>query len=74
MTDALPGLLSSGSAVQEEIAKVVGYLACVLTENTVIKKVKDEPCFDEAVCNGVTFVCSDCDSDAATKKGDLHCT
>ena len=71
MTDILPGVMSAGGVVQEEIARVIGSLACVLTENTVIRKLDKNLCFDDPVCNSITFVCPDCDSDAANKTGDL---
>ena len=71
MTDVLPGLMTAGSAVQEEIAKVAGSLACVLTENTVIRKMKGDLCFEESVCNGITLLCPDCDSDV-NKTGNVY--
>ena len=72
MTDVLPGLMTAGTAVQEEIAKVIGSLACVLTENTVVRKMKDGLCFDESVCNGITLLCPDCDSCDVYKTGDVY--
>ena len=69
ITDILPGLLSCGEAVQEEIGKVIGSLACVLTENTMIKKLKNELPFDHPVCSSITFLCPDCDSVVLNKTG-----
>lgn len=69
ISDVLPGLLSCGEAVQVEIAKVIGSLACVLTENTVIKKLKEELSFDGPVCSCITFLCPDCDPNFRNKTG-----
>ena len=71
MTDILPEVMTDGGAIQEEIARVIGSLACVLTDNTVIRKLKVDLCFYDAACNSITFCCPDCDSDAANKTGDL---
>lgn len=69
MTDVLPGMIAVGGAVQEEIARGLGSLACVLTENTVTMKLKEDLCFDDSVCNSITFLCPDCDS--THKTGDI---
>ena len=71
MTDILPGVLSAGGAIQEEIAKIIGPLACVLTDNTVIRKMNSDLCFDDAVCNSITFLCPDCDSEIIKKRGSV---
>lgn len=67
--DVLPGLLSCGEAVQVEIAKVIGSLACILTENTVIRKLKRALSFDDPVCSNITFLCPDCDPNFQNKTG-----
>ena len=72
ITEFLPGLLSCGEAVQHEIAKVIGSLACVLTENTVIRKLKDELSFDDPVCSSITFLCPDCDRNVSNKAGNMY--
>lgn len=72
ISDVLPGLLSCGEAVQVEIAKVIGSLACVLTENTVIKKLKEELSFDGPVCSCITFLCPDCDPNFRNKTGNIN--
>jgi len=69
ISDVLPGLLSCGEAVQEEIAKVIGSLACILTENTVIRKLKEQLSFDDPVCSSITFLCPDCDPNFQNKTG-----
>ena len=69
MTDILPGVMTAGGAIQEEIAKIIGPLACVLTDNTVIRKMNKDLCFDEAVCNSITILCPDCDSEIINKRG-----
>ena len=71
MTNILPGVMSAAGAIQEEIAKIIGPLACVLTDNTVIRKMTDDLCFDDAVCNSVTFLCPDCDSEIIKKRGSV---
>ena len=71
ISDVLPELLPSGEAVQVEIAKVIGSLACVLTENTVIRKLKEELSFDDPVCSCITFLCPDCDPDFQNKTGNI---
>ena len=70
MTDVLPGLMTASPLVQEEIANTIGPLACVLTENTVVTKLKHDLSFDESVCNSITFICPDC-NDARNQKGDV---
>lgn len=52
-----------------EIAKVIGSLACILTENTVIRKLKGELSFDDPVCSNITFLCPDCDPNFHNKTG-----
>ena len=71
MTNILPGVMSAAGAIQEEIAKIIGPLACVLTDNTVIRKMNNYLCFDEAVCNSITFLCPDCDSEITKKRGSV---
>ena len=71
MTDILPGVMNASGAIQEEIAKIIGPLACVLTDNTVIRKMNNDLCFDDAVCNIVTFLCPDCDSEITKKRGSV---
>ena len=71
MTDILPGVMSASGAIQEEIAKIIGPLACVLTDNTVIRKMNNDLCFDDAVCNSITFLCPDCDSEITKKRGSV---
>ena len=71
ISDVLPGLLSCREAVQVEIAKVIGSLACVLTENTVIRKLKEEFSFDGPVCSGITFLCPDCDPNFRNNTGNI---
>ena len=71
MTDILPGVMTASGAIQEEIAKIIGPLACVLTDNTVIRKMNNDLCFDDAVCNSVTFLCPDCDSEITKKRGSV---
>lgn len=71
ITDIIPGLLSCGEAVQVEIAKVIGSLACVLTENTVIKKLKEQLPFDDPVSSSITFLCPDCDPNFPNKTGNM---
>ncbi|RMX47129.1 hypothetical protein pdam_00018677 [Pocillopora damicornis] len=62
INNILPGLLSCGEGVQVEIAKTIGSLACVLTENTVIKKLRNELPFHKSISSSITFLCPDCDS------------
>ena len=71
MTDILPGVITASGAIQEEIAKIIGPLACVLTDNTVIRKMNNDLCFDGAVCNSITFLCPDCDSEITKKRGSV---
>ena len=71
MTDILPGVMTASGAIQEEIAKIIGPLACVLTDNTVIRKMNNDLCFDDAVCNSITFLCPDCDSEIIKKRGSV---
>lgn len=71
MTDILPGIMTANGAIQEEIAKIIGPLACVLTDNTVIRKMNSDLCFDDAVCNSITFLCPDCDSEIIKKRGSV---
>ena len=71
MTDILPGVMTASGAIQEEIAKIIGPLACVLTDNTVIRKMNNDLCFDDAVCNSITFLCPDCDSEITKKRGSV---
>ena len=71
VTDVLPGHIAANPFVQEEIAKIIGSLACVLTDNTVITKLKSDLSFDKSVCESITVICPDCDSDAGNQKGDL---
>ena len=71
MTNILPGVMSAAGAIQEEIAKIIGPLACVLTDNTVIRKMNNDLCFDDAVCNSITFLCPDCDSEITKKRGSV---
>ena len=71
ISGVLPGLLSCGEAVQVEIAKVIGSLACVLTENTVIRKLKEELSFDGPVCSCITFLCPDCDRNFQNNTGNI---
>lgn len=72
MTDVLPDLMSAGPLVQEEIANVLGPLACVLTENTVVTKLNCDPSFEESVCESISVLCPYCDSDAVNGKGNLY--
>ncbi|XP_015779599.1 PREDICTED: serine/threonine-protein kinase ATR-like, partial [Acropora digitifera] len=69
MTDVLPGLMSAGALIQEGIANVLGPLACVLTENTVVTKLNCDPSFEESVCENISVLCPNCDSDAVIGKG-----
>ena len=69
INNILPGLLSCGEGVQVEIAKTIGSLACVLTENTVIKKLKNELPFHKSISGSITFLCPDCDSVIQNKAG-----
>ena len=55
-----------------EIGKVIGSLACILTENTVIRKLKEELSFDDPVCSSITFHCPDCDPDFQNKTGNIN--
>ena len=71
MTDILPGVMTASGAIQEEIAKIIGPLACVLTDNTVVRKMNNDLCFDDAVCNSITFLCPDCDSEVTKKRGSV---
>ena len=71
MTDILPGVMTARGAIQEEIAKIIGPLACVLTDNTVIRKMNNDLCFDDAVCNSIAFLCPDCDSEITKKRGSV---
>ena len=71
MTDILPGVMTASGAIQEEIAKIIGPLSCVLTDNTVIRKMNNDLCFDDAVCNSITFLCPDCDSEITKKRGSV---
>ena len=71
MTNILPGVMTASGAIQEEIAKIIGPLACVLTDNTVIRKMNNDLCFDDAVCNSITFLCPDCDSEITKKRGSV---
>ena len=57
--------------MQEEIAKVIGSLACVLTEKTVIKKLKEQLSFDDPVSSSITFLCPDCDPTFPKKTGSI---
>lgn len=69
INNILPGLLSCGEGVQVEIAKTIGSLACVLTENTVIKKLRNELPFHKSISSSITFLCPDCDSIIQNKAG-----
>ena len=71
MTNILPGVMTASGAIQEEIAKIIGPLACVLTDNTVVRKMNNDLCFDDAVCNSITFLCPDCDSEVTKKRGSV---
>ena len=71
MTDVLPGLMSAGPLIQEGIANVLGPLACVLTENTAVTKLNCVPSFEESVCENISVLCPNCDSDAVNGKGNL---
>ncbi|XP_068737355.1 serine/threonine-protein kinase ATR-like isoform X2 [Montipora capricornis] len=72
VTDVLPGHIAANPLVQEEIAKIIGPLACVLTDNTVITKLKSDLSFDKSVCESITVICPDCDSVAGNQKGSEH--
>ncbi|XP_022800792.1 serine/threonine-protein kinase ATR-like [Stylophora pistillata] len=74
INNVLPGMLSCGEAVQVEIAKTIGSLACVLTENTVIKKLKNELPFQHSISSSIACLCPDCDSINQNKADDLEGT
>ena len=75
LQEQLHKLLSNGcdTLVQKELGRSIGLLACVLTEQTEIRRYPSLP-FDEPVGSHVKLYCPTCDAKSGTSgNGDIAC-